>query len=419
MKIVRSSIILLAGEAVTMLCCVATLSLYARRFDKAHMSDYLLVLAGIAITSPLLGMGAYPAVLYWAGKRTDQPKEAIKVLCAAMAVIAATGLSFVLISGMLSGPLAEFYFRRPGARSLLLAGELLLLARMTFAIAISYCWAMGGGIVAGLLQVTVIGLIPLMVVVAGRRLSLPSLIAVTGALSLTVTGLYLVREVARTGAGVRELFDRRIIRDVLAYGAPRVPAIVGYFVTFCIPTVLAKWLGCEDSQVVVVGTSMTVLRMLAMSGRVVGYLGLPRISRISESNLPLLRKNLSRLAWVTMAAGLGAAGFFVLLGDTLLKWWLGRPSLVTDGITVFLWPAIAPFVVVVVAWPVIDGLSRRAHITRNVLVAIAAMVTVTLTTRRVVSPATALAAGTLTSITLLAALNAWTARRLLHARDGS
>jgi len=400
-----------------MLCCVGTLSLYARRFDNTHMlSDYFLVLAGIAITSPLLGMGTYPAVLYWVGKRAEQPKEAVKVLCAAVAIIATTGLPFLLLSGALSGPLAEFYFRRPGRWPLLVAGGLLLFARMSFSVAISYSWARGGGIAAGLLRTTILGLIPLGVIAAGRPLSLAWLIATTGALSLTITGLYFAREVIRTGASARELLDRRIIADVLAYGAPRVPAIVGYFVTFCIPAVLAKWLGCGDSEVMIVGASMTMLRMLAMSGRVVTYLGLPRISRISESNLPLLRKNLSRLGWVTLAAGLLGTGFFLVLGDTLLEWWLARPGLATGGITVFFWLAVGPFLVVVVAWPVIDGLSRRAHITRNVLVAIAAMIAVVLTARRVAAPAAALAAGTLTSITVLAALNAWTVRRLLYVR---
>ena len=417
MRILKSSIILLVGEAVTMLCCVATLSLYARRFDKAHMSDYLLVLAGIAMTSPLLGMGAYPAVLFWVGKRAEQPKEAVKVLCAAIAIVAATGLTFLLLAGVLCGPLAELYFRRPGRWALLLSGCILLLARMSFSVTISYCWARGGGLVAGALQATVLGLIPLAVIAFGRSLHLAWLIAATGAVSLTVTSLYLAREVARPGLRARELFDGRVAKEVLTYGAPRVPAIVGYFVTFCIPTVLAKWLGCSDSEVVIVGASMTVLRMLAMSGRAVTYLGLPRISRISESNLPLLRKNLFRLGCLTVAAGLLGTGFFLALGDTLLKWWLHRPGLATGGITVFFWLAVAPFVIVVVAWPVIDGLSRRAHITRNVLIAIAMMIAVTLTIRRTAAPATALAAGTLSAITVLAALNAWTVRRLLYARN--
>ena len=414
MSLLKSSFIVVTGEALAMFCQIGTMHLYARRFDEGPLANYQMVLGGIGVLSPLLGMGTFAAVLYWAGKKAHKPRESARVLYTSLTMVLGVAGTFVLAVSLLSGPLSRLYFRQPGLSWLIVAGALLLLARMTFSLTISYCWARNIGVAAGVIQAGVMGLIPLAVIVVARPMNVAWLVGQTAVGSLGVLGVFLWWQARLASVQRRDLFDAPTARQVLHYGLPRLPAIVGYFFVLSIPVVLARCLGCGDAEVVIIGTSMALLRLLTVSGRCVGYLAVPRISRATEASPQVLQRNIPRLVLLSLAAGLLGTAVLLVVGDDILRVWLHRPGLDTGGITRCFWLAVTPFMIVVTTWPVIDGLSARAHITRNALVSIAIMMTAIFAARPFVGPAWAQASGTLGALTVLAGLNLLTVRKLLR-----
>jgi len=417
MRIVKSALILAASEGIFVACHAATLYLYANRFEEAPLADYLVAMAGIGIASCVLSLGLYSAVLYYGAKKSDQPRQAVQILFTSLTMIGAVGAVLLAVIVVLADPISRLYFNAPGRTNLLLAASALLIARMVLTITGGYCWSRGSAVPAALLKVTVIGLIPLGVVLAARPLDVAWLLGETALLSLLVLGVFLWREAARAHLGVRDLFDRSIAKQLLPYGLPRIPAVVGSRAIFALPVVLATWMGCASLEVVVIGSSMALLRMLTVSAWAVTVLVMPRISRASEDDPASVKKNVPRLVLGSILVGVAAVGVFMLAGDTVLEWWLQRPGLPTGGITFYFWLSVAPFLVFVVTRPIIDGLSTRAYITLNVLLSIGVMLAGIFVLDRFTGTARALAVGTALGMTSLAVLNLVAARRLMRVRS--
>jgi O-antigen/teichoic acid export membrane protein len=420
MNLARSSSLLLGGEAFVMLCRVAVLHLYARQFDDdGILADYVATTAGIQLASPFLGMGVYAAVLYYVGIKSDDLGVASSIVCTSLVLLGGAIAIFFAIIVLLIDPIAGLYYGKSGRSDLLLAASLLLSSRMLFSVVISFLWGQTRALAATILNVAVLGLIPLAVIVVAAPTDLSWLIAETAILSLVAVGIVLGIDARTEGFRQGARFDRSVAKDLLRYGLPRVPAVVGNYI-FVLPVPLSAWLGSAPEEVLTIAYSLAVLRMLSVSGRAVTYLALPRIAKASKTNISLLTRYVPRLAWV--AAGTGLLGMlgFLILGNHVIRIVSDRSSLPTQGVTVFLWLSVAPFVVSLVLRPVIDGLSPRAYATRNALLAVLTMAVSIFAALQAAPPASAICIGTAAAIASLASLNALTALGLLRTtRDNA
>ena len=416
MRIVKSAAILAVSEGIFMACHATTLYLYANRFEAAPLADYLVAMAGIGIVCCVLSLGLYSAVLYYGAKKSHQPKEVVRILFTGLTTMGLASAVLLAVVLAFTEPISRLYFNAPGRTNLLLAASVLSIARMVSALTGGYCWSRSIVVPAVALRVIVMAMIPLGVVLVARPLDVAWLLWETALLSILVLGIFLWREATRARLGVRDFFDPAIARELLRYGLPRIPAVVGSGAIFSIPVVLATWMGCASLEVVVIGSSMVLLRMLTISGRAVTVLGVPRISRASETDLAILKKNIPRLVLGSILAGAIGTGVFMLVGDAVLKWWLHRPGLPTSGITFYFWLSVAPFLVFAVTRPIIDGLSARAYITVSVLLSIVVMLASIFVIARFVGTARALAMGTALGMASLAGLNLMATRKLMRIR---
>ncbi len=414
MNIFRSSIIFVLSEGISMVLLACTMHLYGRHLGSDMLlADYQRLLAGIGIMSPLLGLGSYGSILYYIGKAPRDIIASAKIFFTSLAVVCLIGAAFIAIVLGLSPILSQAYFRRPGTSMLLISTSLLLMAKVIGAMSIHYCWARNMSVKGAVLLVTIWGLIPFMVILVACPKELSWLVGETAICTAIVVGAFIWRQAAAISVPLRSCFDATIAKKILQYGVPRIPAVLGITVVYSMPVILAGWLGCRPSEVVAIGGSMAMLRMLTVAGRGVTYLALPRISRAADINRDVLRQKIRKLAWLSLAAGLLGTMGLVFAGDWILRLWLHRPELDTRGITVFLWISAAPLVMVVVTRPIIDGLSTRAYITRNVLAALLVGVITSAVMIRSGQRGTAMVLGTAISVAELGILNFLTVRKLL------
>jgi len=376
MSLLKSTSALAFGSVLVMLCQTVTIHLYARRLAEPELADYMVAMSISVLFAPFLSLGVNDGVLYYAGRARDNRDECLRVLSTALAFLLSLGAVALAIVALGADFFSRLFFSSEDRGTLVWIAVFLALSRFTYDTFFRYLTARGGALLPPVLQLLVMGLLPLAVIIFARPLSVDWLLLETAALTFAVWMAFFVAEVLRAKklSGLR--VDTRALKELVGYGVQRVPAILGILLLLSAPVVIAKKMGLPDADVVIVGAVMALLRMMGITNQLITYVIMPRIAWAKDNAPDLLASIMWILISVALLTGMTVAAGLVATGDAVLGIWLHRPSAGIGAISLTFWLAALPFIVIYFLRPTIDALAFRAYNTVNVFAAVCVMAAV-------------------------------------------
>ncbi len=226
---------------------------------------------------------------------------------------------------------------------------------------------------ANVMQLVNIGVVPVVAFLAVER-EAAAVLAATGFAWISVSVVALltlaVRE-RRDPAGAAGFGDH--LRLLLKFGLPRIPGEFALVGLFAIPALIAV----RTQGVVAAGhfsAAMSLVTMASGAFTPVGLIVLPKASALAAmGNVDGVRQMTVRiLAAGVLAAGVGVIGGEMLI-PALVSWYFGPAFLPAVPVFRVCLVAAIPYIVYVLLRNVLDALDVRAVNSRNLLVALAAL----------------------------------------------
>tara|TARA_Y100001935_G_scaffold245420_1_gene238996 strand:- start:15781 stop:17247 length:1467 start_codon:yes stop_codon:yes gene_type:complete len=163
-------------------------------------------------------------------------------------------------------------------------------------------------------------------------------------------------------------------KKIYVYGIQRIPLAFSFSVIMGLPIFYSQATNQPSSTIIVVGTTMSLLKILGQINQVMTYVALPSVSNLVEKdwhkNGSIYFNNLKNIAFiVSFAFFCGSVG----AGDVILKIWLDEES-INSNLTIFYWIAVFPLVNFYFFRSPIDGLSVISKNTKNILISLVILI---------------------------------------------
>jgi len=372
----RSTTALALSSVTMMLCQTFTIHLYARRLPEAELADYLVAMSVSLIFAPFLSLGVNDGVLYFAGRARNDREECLRVVATALAFLMCLGAIALAAVALGAEGFSHAFFAEGGRGALVWIAVFLALSRFTYDTFFRYLTARGRALQPALLQLFIMGVLPMAVVVVGYPLRVEWLLFETALLTFVFWIAFFLVEAAAARPYPRFPLDMAVLRQLVGYGVQRVPAILGLILLLSSPVVIARKLELPDADVVIVGAVMALLRMMGITNQLITYVIMPRIAWAKDNAPDLLASIMWILISVALITGMAVAAGLVATGDAVLGIWLHRPSAGIGDTSLSFWFAALPFIVIYFLRPTIDALHFRAYNTVNVFAAVCVMAAV-------------------------------------------
>jgi O-antigen/teichoic acid export membrane protein len=314
----------------------------------------------------------------------------------------------------LPGPLALLLFGEQGYVSLLLPIYLCLGGAILHLVAYGYFRGHLNMVAANALQIVNQGLMHLApFALAGlnaRQVFTDIGIGWIFTSGLTL-GTVLVRDATPGLFSVRSLREHG--RDLLRFGAPRMPGDITLTVLFNLPASLAAHLG-SIVQAGYVAFSLSALSMVGGVFAPIGLVLLPDATRmVARGEKDRLARGMVRL--LAVGIGLTAGGILVveLAATPLISWYLGPAYAPAATVLRLVLIGAVPYVCYVLVRSALDALSVKAFATRNLIAGLLVFAAIAAGLHSVNGLAIALSV----AFTVTGLLSVWDTRRLLQQRQ--
>ena len=269
---------------------------------------------------------------------------------------------------------------------------------------------------ANALQVINQGAAHLLPFLVARGLTAPDVFAVVGTIWVTTTGTTLFSLIVRRhGLAMFAPSSLRAHgRELLRYGAPRIPGDITLTALFNLPATLAAHVG----TLVQAGYLAFSLSALSLMGGVfapIGLVLLPDATRmVARGQTERLRRGLKLLLLVGIGLTLAGVGLVEVIATPLVAWYLGPAYAPAAAVLRLVLLGAVPYVVYVLLRSALDALSIKAINTRNLAIALVCFAVTAGALRSVGGIAIAVSAAMLVA----GLLSGWDTWRLLRVAPG-
>lgn len=402
-----------ATEFVVLACQLLVYKLAAHFLGRAGFSEYAVARRTVALVYPipLLGVAvALPRYVAHAigsgnGARTGRYFGAA-VWCMGLGVLASA-----LLMNLFSGMFAYAFFAGREYANLVLPLSVLLIGLVLHVLVYSYFRGRQAMRQANLLQLVNFGVVPLAAFLIFNG-SVRSVIATTGLLTTLVAVIALaftpVRHVAE------DVFPEA--KELLRYGLQRVPGDFVHMALFTLPvTFVAHFSGVQEAGYVAFGVS--VLNMIGSMFSPLGLVLLPKASRmLAGGDLEELRAHVAQIVKATALVSVSIAVVLEFFAGELIRVYLGPSFSEAASFLRILVLAAVPYSLYCVLRNLVDAFHENAVNARNLLVAFAVFLTLSLGGLLVFRPPLQIPIAFVLSILLVAVLSCREALKIVRGR---
>lgn len=401
-----------ATEFTVLACQLLTYKLAAHFLGKTGFAEYAVARRTISLVYPvpLLGVAvALPRYVAHAigggnGNRRGRYFGAA-VWCMGFGVLAS-----VLLMNLFSGIFAYIFFAGREYANLVLPLSILLVGLVLHVLVYSYfrgCLAMRR---ANLLQLVNFGVVPLAAFLVFNG-SVRSVLVTLGVLTTLVAGIALaftpIRHVAEN------VFPEA--KELLRYGVQRVPGDFVHMALFTLPvTFVAHFSGVLDAGYVAFGVS--VLNMIGSMFSPLGLVLLPKASRmLAGGDLEELRAHVTQIVKVTALVSVTVAVVLEFSAGQLIRLYLGPNFSEAARFLRILVLAAVPYSLYCVLRNLVDAFHENAVNARNLVVAFAVFLALSLAGLLVFRPPMQILGAFVLSVSLVAVLSCAEALKIVRS----
>ena len=374
--ILRAAAITYAAELFVLAAIVVSFRLAALEWDPAGFGAYVLarrnltllqlaLLFGLAIAIP-----RYTAIALAAPAAQRRIPPGAYVVTGAVVCVAALVPAVALMVGI-DGTVAAALFGDAAYAPLAVATAVAGAAAVLHAVAYAGFRGRLEMGAASALQAWNLGVVPLAAFVLFRSDSVEQWLWHVAAAWLFFAAVALALHVARAWReGARIVHARPAARELVRYGAPRVPGDAALAGLFALPPVFVA----HEAGLVAAGMVGLAVALVRIGGSLfapIGLLLLPAAAGRAASDSRGLREGIRRLVVLVGAASIAGALLLALSGSSLIEWYLGDEYAPAGGALRWAAVAIPPFALYVVLRNVLDALAIAAHNTKNLVLALA------------------------------------------------
>jgi O-antigen/teichoic acid export membrane protein len=391
-----------ATEFAVLACQLLVYKLAAHFLGKVGFAEYAVARRTISLIYPvpLLGVAValprYVAHAIGGGNWTRRGRYfGAAVWCMGFGVLASA-----LLMNSFPGMFAYIFFAGRGYANLVLPLSILLIGLVLHVLVYSYfrgCQAMRQ---ANVLQLVNIGVVPLAAFLIFNG-SLRSVLATLGVLTTLVAGIALAFTPIRNIT--ENVFPEA--KELLRYGVQRVPGDFVHMALFTLPvTFVAHFRGVQEAGYVAFGVS--VLNMIGSMFSPLGLVLLPKASRmLAGGDLEELREHVAQIVKVTALISLSVALMLELSAGQLIRLYLGPNFSEAAVFLRIMILAAVPYSLYCVLRNLVDAFHENAVNARNLVVAFAAFLTLSLAGVPVFRPPMQILGAFVLSVLLVAVLS--------------
>jgi O-antigen/teichoic acid export membrane protein len=366
-------------EATVVLSYLLSFRLVAQDFGAQGFGEYALARRTLAVLLPLVAITTDLAVArYVAFAVAGDPGRARRYAPAAGAIVLVTALALGAVLLLFPGPLAALLFGSTRYSDLILPMPLLIFGSALHGIAYGYLRGLGRIQVANVLMGLNHAVLPLVAIELSRG-SVANILLLLGA-GWAAVSLACLAVLPLSFAAIPEN-----IRELVRYGAPRVPGDLLRFALFSAPSVVVAHLeGLTAAGAVAFGVA--AVGMLGTAVSPIGFVMLPFAARMmAGGELGELRHRLVTIAALTGGAVLAAVLVVEVFAPQLVDAYLGHGFAAAARALRILIPAALPWAIYTSLASVVDAHHVRPVNARNMAIASAAFV-VAMVTSIVIHP---------------------------------
>ena len=373
-NILKSISTVAVGNILCLLVQAFTLRLYSSKYCDGSLSDYMLVLASCTLLSPLINMGLADSILYYIGKSYKLSRESLRNFLQCYICVNVAGL-FLFCLFLLGPKYFSFLFFKSDDKSFLaLSALLLVISRVSFNLFHRYLLAIHKSLVSAILQLTVMGIIPLIVIIVNKPSDIAHLFVEIAIFTYAVVAIFAAKSIVSIGIGFIKANYWDNMKKFYSYGMPRMPALIGISIMLSSLAIVAKWINCSEEDIFLVGIILTLLRMLGMLSRIMTLIMMPRIAWLNDNNPKFLYSIINGLVSFSVFVGLAIMLMFVVVGDSIVLFWVNKDVSGKGNMVLFFWFSVLPWVIIYFLRPTIDALHSKAYNTLNVFKTLGVMV---------------------------------------------
>ena len=362
---------------------IVVFKLAANFLGNQGFGEYALARRTISFAIPvlLLGMGV-GLTRYLAFATADSTKSENSnpyFACAFLIVTTAVSL-FLIVLNLFAQEGAYLFFGDKGYHFLILPLNLSILGICFHTLAYSYFRGHLRMLPANLLQFINLGLIPLGVF-ALPEISVSRLFTIMGLLWIATSGIVILQifsEISWKKFSFNQFKDKS--KELLSYGLVRLPGDFGMAALLTLPATLTAHIsGIEKAGYVAFGIS--ILNLLGTMFTPIGLVLLPKASKmVAQKEFPLLKEHLLKILKVSLGVTAIAVIIFELFASQIIKIYLGEGFEGAVGILRVILIGTLPYTAYIVLRSSLDAVYVRPKNVKNILLALAFFLLVSLGT---------------------------------------
>jgi len=309
-------------EAIVLASFFLIYRLIAKNLGAEGVGQYSLVRRTIGLFWPLLILGLGVGLPRYIAMSQDENQRRAYISSAGLVAVTFT-CAFLLIINVFKRHFAKIFFGDIDYANLVLPFSVFLLG-LVFHILV-YSYSCGRLLVRTFnsLQITNLAIVPIVILVVFRNITVQGLLTVTGFSTLIISSLFFLSFVKDVFGSIEKPQFKSSLKELLCYSLPRVPgdfALAGLFSLG--PIIGAHFAPIEDVGYLAVSQSL-----LTTAGATIAPLGtilLPKVSNlIARGSHQTIRQNVNLL----VAAVLQFFSFLcvqvLIFTDVIVTYWLG------------------------------------------------------------------------------------------------
>lgn len=313
-------------EAVVLLSFFLVFRLLANHFGPEGVGKYSLIKRVVGLVQPFLFLGlAIGLPRYIAtSKSREQVSSYIKI---GSLVVTFLMFVFVILINLSKDYFAAFFFGSTDYVKLVLPFSFYM-AGLTLH-GLVYAFFRGRLLVKALnlLQIINIAIVPIVILVLFKNITIEKLISFTGALTFIVAFIFSLYFTKDLFMRVRVEQFKKSFRELTLYSFPRFPSVFIWngFLSFG-PIFAAHFASLKD--VGYLSVSQSLLYAIGAATAPLGMICLPKVSNlVADNGCEAIKENLNILIGAVIQLSTFVAFQAILLSDAIIKHWLGQEFL--------------------------------------------------------------------------------------------
>ena len=313
------------AQAVTLVAFLCIYRLIGKNLGPEGVGEYALARRVVALLSPFLLLGLGMGIpRYIAMSRNKEQRSAYMKV--GLVVVIFT-LMFLIFMNLLKECFAKIFFGNIEYANLMLPLSFLLAGVILHGLVYSYFRGRLFVNTFNLLQVINLALVPLIILVLFKNITIDKLITLNGITTVIISLFFSSFFAKEFFIRIKILELKNSSKNLLRYSLPRIPsslALSGFFSLG--PIFAAHFASIEEAGYLSV--SQTLLTIVGTTIAPLGVILLPKISSmIIQKRDEEIKENLNYLIGASIQISIFVSFQLIIFADAIIKYWLGSEFL--------------------------------------------------------------------------------------------